>query len=124
MIAYTMLGTNDPKRARAFYEPLMAALGAKVVDAYTSETRTWFGKGGAGMLAVGAPGDGKAATAGNGAMIAIAADSQAQVKDVHAKALAAGATNEGDPGMRTAPFYGAYFRDHDGNKVCVFTMAG
>ncbi|KAF0177535.1 MAG: VOC family protein [Hyphomonadaceae bacterium] len=122
MIAYTMLGTNDPKRARAFYEPLMAALGAKVVDAYTSETRTWFGKGGAGMLAVGAPGDGKAATAGNGTMISIAADSQAQVADVHAKALAAGASNEGDPGMRTAPFYGAYFRDHDGNKVCIFTM--
>jgi catechol 2,3-dioxygenase-like lactoylglutathione lyase family enzyme len=122
MITYTMLGANDPKRAKAFYDPLMAELGANVIDAYTSETRTWYGKGGAGFLVVGAPGDGKAATAGNGTMVAIGADSRAQVDAVHAKAIAAGGANEGDPGLRTAPFYGAYFRDPDGNKICVFHM--
>ena len=34
MIAYTMLGTNDLARARQFYDPLMAALGARIVGAY------------------------------------------------------------------------------------------
>ncbi len=103
MITYTMLGANDPKRAKAFYDPLMAELGAKVIDAYTSETRTWYGKGGAGFLVIGAPHDGKAATAGNGTMVAIGVDDRTQVDAVHAKAIAGGGANEGDPGLRTAP---------------------
>ena len=37
-------------------------------------------------------------------------------------AIAAGAADEGAPGMRTDNFYGAYFRDPDGNKICVFKM--
>ena len=39
-----------------------------------------------------------------------------------ALALANGATDEGAPGERMPGFYGAYFRDLDGNKVCVFKM--
>jgi len=34
--------------------------------------------------------------------------------------IAAGAADEGAPGSRTDTFYGAYFRDLDGNKLCVF----
>jgi catechol 2,3-dioxygenase-like lactoylglutathione lyase family enzyme len=30
-----------------------------------------------------------------------------------------GATDEGAPGNRMPTFYGAYFRDPDGNKLCV-----
>ncbi len=29
---------------------------------------------------------------------------------------------DGAPGQRMPTFYGAYFRDPDGNKVCVFNM--
>ena len=39
---------------------------------------------------------------------------------VHAKALELGGTCEGAPGERMPTFYGAYFRDLDGNKFCVF----
>ena len=41
---------------------------------------------------------------------------------VYAAAIAAGAADDGAPGMRTDTFYGAYFRDPDGNKICVFKM--
>ena len=37
-------------------------------------------------------------------------------------ALAAGATCDGPPGQRMPTFYGAYFRDLDGNKICIFKL--
>jgi predicted lactoylglutathione lyase len=45
-------------------------------------------------------------------------DSAEEVAAFHAKAMALGATNEGDPGERAPGVYFAYFRDLDGNKLC------
>ena len=42
------------------------------------------------------------------------------VDKVYAKAMALGAKDEGAPGARSDTFYGAYFRNPDGNKLCVF----
>jgi predicted lactoylglutathione lyase len=54
-------------------------------------------------------------------MVALLVDSRDKVAELHAKALALGAQNEGDPGLRQAGFYCAYFRDLDGNKMnCYF----
>jgi len=41
---------------------------------------------------------------------------------VHQKALELGSENEGDPGLRPAygNVYYCYFRDLDGNKICVY----
>ena len=55
-------------------------------------------------------------------MVAIAAADPEQVHLLHAKALALGAKDEGAPGARGGQFYGAYFRDLDGNKLAVFCM--
>jgi predicted lactoylglutathione lyase len=78
------------------------------------------------MVAIGPPYDGQAATAGNGAMIALVLDTRAKVDAMHAAALAAGGTDEGAPGVRgdegPQAFYGAYFRDLDGNKLCAFRV--
>jgi lactoylglutathione lyase len=55
-------------------------------------------------------------------MSAIATNSRAKVDEIHAKALELGGTCEGPPGLRPAyhaHYYGAYFRDPDGNKLCV-----
>ena len=55
-------------------------------------------------------------------MVALMAASRAMVDHAHAVALAQGATCEGPPGPRPeyhAHYYGAYFRDPDGNKLCV-----
>ena len=122
MIAYSMLGTNNLPRARAFYDPIVAALGGAVVDAYTSADRVWYGRERTGLLVITKPHDGETAVAANGSMLALSVTSHAKVREVHALALAQGAASEGDPGYRTAPFYGAYFRDLDGHKLCVFSL--
>ena len=70
------------------------------------------------------PYDGKAATPGNGAMVAIAVDSQAKVKALYDKAMKLGAKDEGAPGLRWGTFYAAYFRDLDGNKLNFFHFPG
>ncbi|MND05082.1 hypothetical protein D3C83_256600 [compost metagenome] len=57
-------------------------------------------------------------------MIAIVLDSRDKVDALHGKALELGASCEGPPGLRSPEgpqaFYGAYFRDLDGNKFCAF----
>ena len=68
------------------------------------------------------PIDGKAATVGNGVTVAFEATDRAAVDALHARALEAGATDEGAPGLRPhyhADYYGAYLRDPDGNKLCI-----
>jgi len=53
-------------------------------------------------------------------MVALQCETTEEVDAFHARALAQGATNEGDPGWRAPDmFYGAYFRDPDQNKICV-----
>jgi catechol 2,3-dioxygenase-like lactoylglutathione lyase family enzyme len=120
MIGYVTLGTNDMARAIAFYDTLLAEIGAKRFD--TSERFAFWGKRrGLGMLAVYTPHDGKLATVGNGVMVALGVRSRDQVERVHRTALSLGAPDEGAPGLRGASFYGAYLRDPDGNKLCVFS---
>jgi predicted lactoylglutathione lyase len=75
-------------------------------------------------LAVTNPYNKEPATAGNGNMIALVMDDRAKVDALYAKALELGGTDEGPPGLRgdegPQAFYGAYFRDLDGNKLCAF----
>lgn len=124
MIGYTMLGTNNPAAATAFYTKLLAMVGGAPLPAYSSENRTFFSAGaGQPMIAVGKPHDGGTAGVGNGSMTALAAPSRAVVDAMYAAAIAAGGTDEGAPGVRGPNpdgFYGAYFRDLDGNKICAF----
>jgi len=118
MIGYVTLGTNDLARAIAFYDRLLLELGAKRFD--SGERSAYWGKRpGIGMLAVYMPHDGKPATVGNGVMVALGVRSREQVERMHRVALSLGAPDEGTPGPRGATFYGAYFRDPDGNKLCV-----
>src|ERR1700712_302482 len=119
-IGYIMLGASDPAKAKAFYEPLLSHLGFAVNPTYSNDTRTWFAPAtGMPMLVVGKPHDGDA-TFGNGTMIALLAPSREVVDKVHADALKAGGKDEGAPGLRGDTFYGAYFRDPDGNKIALF----
>ncbi|WP_293900072.1 VOC family protein [Phenylobacterium sp.] len=121
MIGYTTIGTNDLDRAKGFYDKVLAPLGGRRTLVY--ERSLYYGGPGRGaMLGVTLPFDGQAATSGNGGMVALSAASPAMVDQVHAAAMAAGASCEGPPGQRMDNFYGAYFRDLDGNKVCVFRM--
>jgi predicted lactoylglutathione lyase len=58
-------------------------------------------------------------------MIALKMDAKTQVDALHAKALQLGGQDEGAPGPRGPAefgYYGAYFRDMDGNKLCAFCI--
>lgn len=119
MIGYLTLGTNDLKRAVAFYDALLAELGARRF--MEEETFVaWSVAPGKPAISVCRPYDGNAATAGNGTMVALVVDSTAKVDAVYAKAMQLGATDEGAPGQRMEGFYAGYFRDLDGNKLNVF----
>jgi len=119
MIGYVTLGSNDFEKAKSFYDATLAPLGGK--RTLTMDRLQGYGSGERGaMLAVCRPYDEKTATVGNGVMVALAAPSRDLVDKTHAAALAAGAADEGAPGLRGDTFYGAYFRDLDGNKLCVF----
>jgi catechol 2,3-dioxygenase-like lactoylglutathione lyase family enzyme len=120
MIGYTTFGSSDLARSGAFYDPIAAELGARRL--FEDEHLILWGRGGAGMLGAITPHDKGAPSIGNGVMVALAARDPEQVRKVHALALSMGGPNEGDPGMRTGAFYGAYFRDPDGNKLAVFCM--
>jgi len=117
MIGYVTLGTNDLPRAAAFYDALLSGIGAgRFMD--SDRFVAWAVAPDKPALGVILPYDGKAATVGNGTMVALVVDSNAKVDALHAKALALGGKDEGAPGPRgDSGFYAAYFRDLDGNKL-------
>lgn len=121
MIGYVTLGSNDRKRAATFYDALLGEIGAKRAMEDGDRFIGWSNGQGA-MLAVIKPFDGSEATVGNGNMVALAVGSKANVDKLHAKALTLGGKDEGAPGLRGGNFYGAYFRDLEGNKLCAFHM--
>ena len=100
MIGYVTIGSNDIDKARDFYSQLLGTLGAKELMKFDSGF-TMYGTGPkAPMVAITKPHDKNAATVGNGMMVALAAPSRAKVDEIHAKALALGAKDEGAPGSR------------------------
>jgi predicted lactoylglutathione lyase len=120
MIGYVTVGTNDFDKATAFFDKVLEKLGG--TRGFATDRMQAYAAGGGPMVMVCKPYDGEAATAGNGMMVSLAAPSHEIVQQVHADALAAGGADEGAPGERIPGFYGAYFRDLDGNKFCVFKM--
>jgi catechol 2,3-dioxygenase-like lactoylglutathione lyase family enzyme len=128
MLGYVTIGTNDIERARGFYDAVLGVIGARRVMEFPDERGfTLYGTGSRSPgLAVTKPYNGEPAQPGNGTMPAIGVGSREKVERVHAKALELGGSDEGRPGVRgpdgDRAFYGAYFRDLDGNKLCVFSI--
>ena len=129
MIGYVTLGSNDMARSRAFYDALLEPLGAKRIMDF-GDGASGFTMWGTGFeqpgVAVTTPHNQQPQQPGNGNMVALTMLTRAQVDDIHARALALGGTDEGAPGLRgeegPQAFYGAYFRDPDGNKLAAFRM--
>src|SRR5690349_4756629 len=115
MIGYATIDTNDLERSTKFYDAVLATLGGR--RTFAGDRMQFYGsKETPGMLAVSKPYDEKPATVGNGSMFGLPAATKEKVDEAHAAALAAGGTCDGPPGQRMPTFYGAYFRDPDGNK--------
>lgn len=124
MFSHVFTGVSDFDRAMAFYEPLLSCLGLQL--RFCERDRPWAGWQILGvdrpLFVIGRPFDSRAHHPGNGQMVAFQAGSRALVDTAYETALTHGGTPEGKPGLRPeyhANYYGAYFRDPDGNKLCV-----
>lgn len=122
MFSHVFVGIDDFERALAFYRPLMATLGQPERFCDPDGWAGWQSTPGPRPLfVIGRPFEGRHAP-GNGQMTAFLAASRALVDAAHATALAHGGRCEGAPGLRPEyhpHYYGAYFRDPEGNKLCV-----
>ena len=128
MIAYVTVGVDDIARAKRFYAAFLPALDYELEEGPEGLSWTLPRQPGQSVALpdfyVKPPFDGHPASAGNGTMIAFEALSQQQVRDLHAAALAAGGSDEGQPGFRDAygaHFYVGYLRDPQGNKIALFS---
>lgn len=124
MFSHIFVGVTNFDRALAFYQAVMGALG--VEQRFCERKRPWAGWQTPGavrpLFLIGSPYDGQSHEVGNGQMVAFGAADRATVDRVYEAALLNGGTSEGAPGLRPeyhANYYGAYFRDTEGNKLCV-----
>lgn len=118
MLSGVCLGTNDLRKAGAFYDAVLATIGwTRLLE---GEAEIGYGPAdGSPSLFVVVPFNEKTATAGNGTQVILRAETVAAVDRFHATAIAQGGTDEGPPGPRaySPGYYGAYCRDLDRNKL-------
>ena len=124
MFSHLFISVTDFDAALDFYNVLMAELGLEL--RFCDREKPWAGWHSAGgerpLLVICTPFNGQPHHPGNGQMVALNAADRAMVQRAYATALAHGGSSEGEPGLRPhyhADFYGAYFRDPAGNKLCV-----
>jgi catechol 2,3-dioxygenase-like lactoylglutathione lyase family enzyme len=124
MISHVYIGVNNFPRAFDFYSKIMDSLG--FVLKFSEAENVWAGWVRPGearpLVLIGRPYDGGAASPGNGQMVALLAPNRRAVDLSYATAIALGGIDEGRPALRVhyhPNYYGAYFRDPDGNKLCV-----
>lgn len=123
---YVMIGSNDVARARPYYDAVLPLIGGTIFADFMPHGFC-YGLRGGGRIWVAPPHNGESAAAGNGNMVGLLCESEAEVHSAHAAALANGGSNEGDPGPRPQygpDFYGAYVRDLDGNKMSFVFFGG
>jgi catechol 2,3-dioxygenase-like lactoylglutathione lyase family enzyme len=128
MLNHVMIGSNDIERSKAFYNAVLAVLGAGepfVNVSASGHTRLFYMHDG-GTFSVSEPINDEPATSGNGATIGFKCTSLEQVKEFHDVAVANGATSiEDPPGPREGSMGTmnlCYFKDPDGNKICGIQM--
>lgn len=116
MLDHLGFAVSDINLSKAFYDASLAPLGAKAVMAvevpgYTGygygrdKPDLWIGTAGAPLT---------------GLHVAIAAETRAQVDAFYAAAMAAGARDNGPPGLRPhyhPNYYAAFVYDPDGNNL-------
>ena len=117
ILSHVSVGTNDFARAAAFYDAVLATLGARRMMEHPGAIG--YGKRYPEFW-VQTPHNGRKAAKANGSHFGFMAASKAAVDAFHAAALGAGAKDDGKPGPRPdygEPYYGCFVRDPDGHKI-------
>jgi catechol 2,3-dioxygenase-like lactoylglutathione lyase family enzyme len=113
MLDHLGIDVRDYERSKRFYVEALGPLGYELVMEPVANVGGFGSKGKPDFwIAIG--------NAVGGTHVAFAADDRATVDAFHAAALAAGGTDNGQPGPRPLyheHYYGAYVRDPDGNNV-------
>jgi catechol 2,3-dioxygenase-like lactoylglutathione lyase family enzyme len=124
MFSHIFISVTDFERALTFYSALMDTLGNEL--RFCEPDKPWAGwhsaAGARPFFVICHPYDGQPHVPGNGQMTAFLAANRSVVHAAHDAALKHGGTCDGPPGLRPhyhPDYYGAYFRDPDGNKLCV-----
>lgn len=121
MIDHISVPVRDLKRARAFYEAVLATLGYAILD--DRPATIGFGKTYSEFwinLRPNAPNDDDPGT-----HVALRAKGKEVVDAFHAAAIAQGGVSDGAPGRRGdfgEGYYAAFIRDPDGNKIEAVTF--
>lgn len=119
IMSHVSVGTNDFDKAVAFYDSVLATVGAKRVMDLTEFGAMAYGKAFPEFWVNKPMDEGKAQTA-NGVHFAFLADSKDAVHAFWDAAMAAGATGDGEPGPRPhygQAYYGCFVKDLDGHKI-------
>ena len=124
MLSHVHVGITDFARSYGFYRAVLGEL--ELEERVYRVEQSWAGWAAPGtdrpLFFIGLPLNRMPAASGNGHMTAFLAPTRNAVDRCHAAAIANGGRCEGPPGLRPqyhAHYYGAYFRDPDGNKICV-----
>ena len=114
MLDHVGFGVSDYARSKAFYERVLAPLGMTLVLEVMSAA-AGFGKSAKPYFWIE-----KQRSPVKELHVAFVVDDRATVDAWHAAALAAGARDNGAPGVRAIyhpDYYGAYILDPDGNNI-------
>jgi catechol 2,3-dioxygenase-like lactoylglutathione lyase family enzyme len=116
IIDHLTIGVSDLERSRSFYAQVLAPLGFEEIGPWSDAHREIaFGTREAADFAIS-----EEYERGGQLHIAFAADTAEQVDAFHRAALAAGGTDNGEPGERpeySEGYYGAFVLDPDGHNV-------
>lgn len=124
MFSHVFMGVSDFDRALNFYTQVLSKL--NIERRFVEPDKRWAGWHSAGgtrpYFVISKPFNGEPHDPGNGQMVAFSAINREGVQSAYQAAMALGARCEGPPGLRPhyhPHYYGAYFRDPDGNKICI-----
>ena len=117
-IGFVMVGTTNLEKSSKFYDLILVHLGMKRVNVTERYIGYGYSNEDSGVkFYITKPHNKENATAGNGTMVALYAETKEAVDKFHKTALENGAVDEGAPGLRSDGNYYGYVRDHDGNKI-------
>lgn len=121
IFSHVFLGAADLQKSASFYDAALGTLGIKNLGPFGNG---WilYGRDRPAFI-IARPGSGDAPSS-NGATVGFTAATRTEVDAFHAAGLAAGGTDEGQPGPRghLPGAYAAYLRDPAGNKVCSYAF--